>query len=216
VLERFTSPARRIVALAQDEARRLGHGHVGTEHLLLGILAEGHSSAARALAASGATLDGCREKVAEAVPVTDGGSSATELQFTDRAKRAIERAARLSLRQHDEHVDTGHLLISLLDVEGTAGQALRGLAVDLARLRVALDSRIDEERSRRVSEEGGVLEHASPRCGACGSALATSLTHGVVTSRGDTRQPQQFLVAYCASCGSVIGATLVPGGSAWT
>ena len=207
VLERFSSPARRVVALAEKEAQRLGHGHVGTEHLLLGILAEGESSAARALMASGATLEGCRHMIAEAVPVEPGGPVG-EPQFTDRAKRTLERAGRLSLRQHDEHVGTEHVLLSLLDVEGTAGQALRGLGVDLAGLRLALDSTVEEPAGSGPGM-GGVAERGVPRCGACGSALDRALAHRVLTSRSQTRQPQQFVVAFCVTCGSVIGATAV-------
>jgi ATP-dependent Clp protease ATP-binding subunit ClpA len=207
VLERFNSPARRVVALAEEEAQRLGHGHVGTEHLLLGMLAEGESSAARALVASGATLEGCRHKVLEAVPVESQGRAPGELQFTDRARRTLERAGRLSLRQHDEQVGTQHILLSLLDVEGTAGQALRGLAVDLARLRLALDS--TEEHAGRGAGKGEVAERDGPRCGVCGSPLDNALAHRVLTSRSRTRQSQQFVVAYCVICGSVVGATAV-------
>ncbi|MDQ3640797.1 MAG: hypothetical protein M3450_04820 [Actinomycetota bacterium] len=209
MLERFSSPARRVVALAEEEAQRLGYGHVGTEHLLLGILAEGESSAARALMASGATLEGCRHKVVEAVPVEPGGRGPGELQFTDRANRTLERAGRLSLRHHDEHVGTEQVLLSLLDVEGTAGQVLRGLAVDLAGLRLALDSTMEEEHAGPRTETGGVAERGGPRCGACGSALDTALAHRVLTSRSQPRQSQQFVVAYCVTCGSVIGATAV-------
>jgi len=158
--------------------------------------------------AAGATLEGSRHKVAEAVPVKDGGPAA-DLQFTDRARRALERASRLSLRQHDEHVDTEHVLLSLLDVEGTAGQVLRGLAVDLAGLRVTLDSTTDQERSGTGVGEAPTAGGASPRCAACGSALDTVLAHRVLTSRGETRQPREFVIAYCSTCGSVVGATAV-------
>lgn len=203
VLERLSSPVRRVVSFAQDEAQRLGHRHIGTEHLLLGILAEDESRAAEALVASGATLDGARQKVTEAVPADDGGSGTGELQFSDRAKRALDRAGRLSLRHHDEHVDTDHVLLSLLDVEGTAGQVLRGLGVDLAGLRVTLDSMV---RSKPETDDGPRSGGASPRCGGCGSSLETGLAHRVVTSRGQADQSQQFVVAFCASCGVVVCA----------
>jgi ATP-dependent Clp protease ATP-binding subunit ClpA len=199
VLERFSNAARQAVASAEQEARRLGHGHIGTEHLLLGILAGGEDSAARALVAAGATLDGSRDKVAEAVSA-EGTGTVGDLQFTDRAKRTLERASRLSLRRHDEHVETEHVLLSLLDVEGTAGQVLRGLGVDLVRVRAALASPPDDGDTRAA-------HGASPQCAVCGSALDTALAHRVVTSHGESRHRQDFVVVYCSNCGSAIGAT---------
>ena len=201
VLDRFSNGARRVVALAEEEARRLGHGHIGTEHLLLGIMSDGQSGAARALVAAGVTLDGSRQKVAEAV-AAEGNGEAGELPFTDRAKRALERASRLSLRRHDDQVETEHVLLSLLDVEGTAGQVLRGLAIDPARVRAALESPSDDPRA-------GAGHRTSPRCPACGSALDAALAHRVVSSHGDGGHAQDFVVAYCSACGSAIGITTV-------
>ena len=198
VLERFSNAARQAVARAEEEARRLGHSHIGTEHLLLGILADDEDRSAR-LAAAGATLDGSRDKVAEAVPA-EGTGTVDDLQFTDRVKRTLERASRLSLRRHDEQVETEHVLLSLLDVEGTAGQVLRGLGVDIERVRAALASPPDEEVTPAA-------RRASPRCAVCGSALDAALAHRVVTSHNDSRHRQDFVVAYCSGCGSAIGAT---------
>ncbi len=195
-----------MVSLAQDEAQRLGHRHIGTEHLLLGILADGQSRSAQALVASGATLEGARQKVAEAVPVHDGGSGTGDLQFSDRAKRALDRAGRLSLRDHEEHVDTDHVLLSLLDVEGTAGQVLRGLGVDPAAVRVTLGSTADNVRSRPGTDDTPLSGRPSPRCGGCGSSLETGLAHRVVISRGEADQSQRFVVAFCSSCGVVVSA----------
>ena len=202
MLERFSNAARQAVACAEEEARRLGHGHIGTEHLLLGILAGADDSAARALAAAGATLDGSRDKVAEAVSA-EGTGKVDDLQLTDRAKRTLERASRLSLRRHDEQVKTEHVLLSLLDVEGTAGQVLRGLGVDLVRVRAALDSPLGNATR--------ATHRASPRCTVCGSGLDTALAHRVVTSHSESRKRQEFVVAYCSACGSAIGATVVGG-----
>lgn len=200
MLERFSDAARRVVAIAEKEARRLGHGHIGTEHLLLGIMSDGQGGAARALVAAGVTLDGYRQKVAEAVSA-EATSEAGDLPFTDRANRALERASRLSLRRHDDHVETEHVLLSLLDVEGTAGQVLRGLAIDPARVRSVLESS-DDMRA-------GAPLRTSPRCVACGTALDTALAHRVVVSRGEGGLRQEFVVAYCSACGSAIGASAV-------
>ena len=192
-----------MVILGQDEAQRLGHRHVGTEHLLLGILADGDSVAAEALVASGATLAGARQKVIEAVPAATGGASDGELPFTDRAKRVLDRAARLSLRHQEDHVRTEHVLLSLLDVEGTAGQVLRGLGVDLARLRGTLDSTIDQPGATAGAPEGAA---PAPRCGSCGAGLEGGLSHRVMPSRDDAGKTRELLVAFCTSCGTVIGA----------
>jgi hypothetical protein len=225
VFERFSETARHVLVLAEEESRRLGHGQVGTEHLLLGILADGNSFAARALTLSGATLDASRTKVAEAVGEAKDGVGAGALPFTDRAKRALDRASRLSLRQRAANVETEHVLVSVLDVEGTAGQVLRGLAVDLAGLRDALDSPFEARSSiaAMVSgpapERGGAaepgggpapdsapVEPTDPRCTGCGSALTTALTHRVMASRTEA-ETEEFVVAYCADCGRVIGAS---------
>lgn len=194
-----------MLTLAEEEARRLGHRRIGTEHLLLGILAESECAAARALVASGATLEAARHKITEAVPVEGRGSDTGDLQFTDRANRTLERAERLSLRLHHEHVDTEHVLVSLLDVEGTAGQVLRGLAVDLARLRGTVDSTVEQAQAGAGTGDDPEPRRPSPRCGGCGSALATTLAHRVVTSRGEGQQSRQFVVAFCATCGVVVG-----------
>jgi ATP-dependent Clp protease ATP-binding subunit ClpA len=203
VLDRFSDRARRSVQLAEDESRRLGHGHIGTEHLLLGLLAEGGSGAAKALVASGATLDGARIKVAEAVGDDHVGQN---FQYTERAKRSLERAARLSLRRRDESVGTDHILLSVLDVEGRAGQVLRGLGVDIARLREAVDTpAVEEGPPAAAAPAVHQHEHASPRCGECGSELAEALMHRTLTSRGDDGSVRDAVVAYCSACGSAVG-----------
>jgi ATP-dependent Clp protease ATP-binding subunit ClpA len=153
------------------------------------------------LMAAGVTLDGTRQKVAEAVSA-EGNSNAIDLPLTDRAKRALERASRLSLRRHEDHVETEHVLVSLLDVEGTAGQVLGGLAVDPARVRAALESPSDDERT-------GDGDRASPRCAVCRSALEKALAHTVVTSHGEGGHRQDFVAAFCSSCGSAIGSSAV-------
>ena len=138
MLDRFSVAARRSIDLAGDEARRLKHPYIGTEHLLLGLLAEGHSPAAQSLRRAGAPLKACREKVAEALARRDlppPPRSDSPFDLTDRAARALDRASKLSLRMKSEEVDAVHVLVSVLDVEGTAGQVLRGLNVDIGALR---------------------------------------------------------------------------------
>ena len=221
VLERLSERTRRALELARAEARLLGHHHIGTEHLLLGLLAEGGSGAARTLVAAGATLDGARDKVAEAVGRDDGEVGDDELPYTARASRALERASRLSLQRRDEHVGTEHVLLSVLDVEGTAGQVLRVLGVDVAALRDAID--LDEgpgpvaaEPRRQAGGGVGPDRPVSPRCPDCRASLDGALAYRVMAAeRGAAgggaaeggAAARRFAVVYCAACGSALGAT---------
>jgi ATP-dependent Clp protease ATP-binding subunit ClpC len=212
VFERLSDTAQRVLVLAEDESRRLGHGQIGTEHLLLGILAEGTSSAARALESSGATLDASRNKIEEAVGVAPRDSRGAAVPFSDRAKRALERANRLSLRRREPHVETEHVLVSVLEVEGRAGQILRGLAIDPVALRDAVDSFM-EERPVAVARTEGSTEPGGPRCRGCGSTLDASLTHRVMNSHGVTGEVRDLLIAYCSVCGWVFGASATGAGA---
>ena len=198
--ERFSPRTERVLAFSEDEARRLGHGQVGTEHLVLGILVDGDSRAARALVASGATLGGCRSKVSESVVanprITDG-----PLPLTERANRALERAERLSLRRREPKVEPEHVLVSVLDVEGRAGQVLRSLTVDLLRLREAVDA----ESAPVAEPQPKAKRPPGPRCPTCRAGLAGGLAHQVVRSHDpDGGGDRDLVVAYCPGCGSVI------------
>ena len=211
MFERFSNRARRVVGLAREEARRLGHPHIGTEHLLLGLLLDGESRAARTLAVTGVTLETVREKTVEAVGRASGGdgkgNAKGDLALTSRAKRALDRAARFSLQRRDAYVETEHVLLGVLDVEGTAGQVLRRLGVDVARLREAVD-RTPVDRLTVTPEQPGDDEGSSPRCPACGAALDATLAHRVLpaTGSGTDADTRTFVVAYCSSCGSALGA----------
>lgn len=232
MLDRYSAEAREAVALAHDEAHRLGHPYVGTEHLLLGLLAEGDNAAARSLQRAGASLALCREKVAEALASRSGprarsdlaGVPSERLEMTDRATRALDRAGRLSARLKSDEVETSHMLVSVLDVEGTAGQVLRGLSVDLTAVRDGLAGEVTEAGPTGVErdplKEAGaagladsVLAQSSeqpvspafthPLCATCGAPLDSSLAHAVVSSPSGA----DFDVAYCTACGATFGAT---------
>jgi ATP-dependent Clp protease ATP-binding subunit ClpA len=207
VFERFDDEARSAIDRAFEEARSFGHGQVGTEHLLLGLLGFRDSNAASTLIGCGATLEGCRAKVAEAAAAKRVSSGRTERTLTDRAARALERAGRLSLRQLRDEVGTDHILLSVLDVEGTAGQVLRGLAVDPARVRSALQPpAAPEPRAEAVPSVTGASREGSPACPRCGASFEATLAHKSVTSSDDAGDRIRWLVAYCSSCGGGIGA----------
>ena len=223
MLDRYSAEARKAVALAHDEAHRLGHPYIGTEHLLLGLLAEGDNAAARSLQRAGASLALCREKVAEALASRSGprarsdltGVPSERLEMTDRATRALDRAGRLSARLKSDEVQTSHMLVSVLDVEGTAGQVLRGLSVDLTAVRVGLAGQVTTSSETDPLDATGAAVVAEPPgqpapdaftdpvCATCGAPLDSSLGHAVVSSTSGV----DFDVAYCTTCGATFGAT---------
>lgn len=206
MFERFDSQATFAMDRAFAEANAFGHDQVGTEHLLLGLLSVGSGPAADALIACGATLDGCRAKVVEAAATKRGAASSPELGLTDRAARALERATRLSLRELSDYVTPEHVLVSVLDVEGTAGQVLRGLSVEPARVREAVESAAQTGTASYGEVPAASPEAvAAPYCPRCGADLASTLAHTRVSSSGGDGVTIRWLVAYCSSCGAAIG-----------
>src|SRR5690349_8371513 len=138
VLEGYSTDARQAVSLAIAEARQLGHSRVGTEHLLLGLLACADSDAAAHLRSAGASLAAARFTVSSVVTETVDAHVDDDLPYTPRAQRALERAGRFARRSRDPEVTPDHVLLGVLDVEGLACQVMRGLGVDPARLRESI------------------------------------------------------------------------------
>ena len=128
MFERFTDRARRVIVLAQEEARMLSHNYIGTEHLLLGLLHTDHGGvAARALESLGVTLDAARDQVREMIG--EGAQALTgHIPFTPRAKRVLELSLREALSLGDNHIGTGHLLLGLLaEADGVGAQIVARL-----------------------------------------------------------------------------------------
>jgi ATP-dependent Clp protease ATP-binding subunit ClpC len=124
MFERFTDRARRAVVLAQEEARALRHNYIGTEHLLLGLVAEGEGLAAQALALSGVTLDAARAAVHEIIGVGTLQPTA-HIPFTPRAKKVLEFALRESRQLGHTYIGTEHILLGMIkEGEGVAAQVL--------------------------------------------------------------------------------------------
>jgi len=159
MFERFTDQARKIVVLAQQEARELDSGRIGTEHLLLGMLRQPVGVATHALNAAGVTYDAVRAVVADRFEATGGPEG--HLPFTNEAKRSLELALRESLAAGDQHLDGEHVLAGMLRVPQGATEVLGELGVDIDKLRSTLsDVRTpamagerDEERPRRSGEK---------------------------------------------------------------
>jgi ATP-dependent Clp protease ATP-binding subunit ClpC len=136
MFERFTDRARRVVVLAQDEARGLNHNWIGTEHLLLAVIREGHGVGAKALESMQISLDAARQQVESLIgrgqnPVGDG-----HIPFTPRAKKVLELSLREALQLGHDYIGTEHILLGLIrEGDGVAAQVLVSLGCDLNRAR---------------------------------------------------------------------------------
>src|SRR5438876_1883383 len=135
MFERFTDRARRVVVLAQEEARLLNHNYIGTEHMLLGLIAEGEGVAAQALAAMDVDLDAVRQQVEEIIGKGQAAPTG-HIPFTPRAKKVLELSLREALQLGHNYIGTEHILLGLIrEGEGVAAQVLQKLGADLNRVR---------------------------------------------------------------------------------
>ncbi len=135
MFERFTDRARRVVVLAQEEARQLNHSYIGTEHILLGLIHEGEGFAAKALEALGIQRDNVRAQVEEVIG-PGGASPSGHIPFTPRAKKVLELSLREALQLGHNYIGTEHILLGLIrEGDGVAAQVLIKLGADLARVR---------------------------------------------------------------------------------
>jgi len=169
MFERFTERARRVVVLAQEESRLLSHNYIGTEHLLLGLLAERDGVAAQALEALGVTLEAARELVEEIIGPGQEQQHG-HIPFTPRAKKILELSLREALTMHSEVIDTEHLLLGLVDEgDGVGAQILQRLGATAAAVREAVGSAAAAEPSKaegtapRAVAEAGFGARAVPR-----------------------------------------------------
>ena len=135
VFERFTDRARRVVVLAQDEARMLNHDYIGTEHLLLGLIGEGEGVAARALESLGISLDAVRQQVEQVIGRGQQAPSG-HIPFTPRAKKVMELALREANDLGHSYIGTEHILLGLIrEGDGVAAGVLTGLGADRPQVR---------------------------------------------------------------------------------
>ncbi len=135
MFERFTDRARRVVVLAQEEARMLNHNYIGTEHILLGLIHEGEGVAAKALESMGISLEGVRAQVEEIIGQGQQAPSG-HIPFTPRAKKVLELSLREALQLGHNYIGTEHILLGLIrEGEGVAAQVLVKLGADLNRVR---------------------------------------------------------------------------------
>jgi ATP-dependent Clp protease ATP-binding subunit ClpC len=175
MFERFTERARKVVVLAQEEARHFNHNYIGTEHLLLGLLREDEGVAARALSSLNVTLDEVREQVESIVGYGEEGTGG-QAPFTPRSKKVLELALREALQLGHNYIGTEHILLGLVrESEGVAARVLSNLDVDPDKVRREVVRMLGGGRAQRG------------RGGEAGGARG-----GVETKRPKTRQLDQY------------------------
>ena len=157
MFERFTDRARRVIVLAQEEARSLQHNYIGTEHLLLGLIREGEGVAAKALASKGVELEATRKQVIEMIGKGNTSSNG-HIPFTSHAKQVLELSLREALQLGHSYIGTEHILLGLIrEGEGVGTQVLIKMEVNLGELRSAT---IDMIRGNAGGDDKGELANA--------------------------------------------------------
>jgi ATP-dependent Clp protease ATP-binding subunit ClpC len=135
MFQRFTDRARRVVVLAQHEARTLDHDYIGTEHILLGLIDEGRGVAATALTSMGISLEEMRQAVQDSIGRGAQPPESGHIPFTPQAKKVLELSLRESMQLGHEYIGTEHILLALIREGGGAAQLLVRAGVDLDRAR---------------------------------------------------------------------------------
>jgi ATP-dependent Clp protease ATP-binding subunit ClpC len=162
MFERFTDRARRVVVLAQEEARMLNHDYIGTEHILLGILREGDGYAARALESLGISLDAVRQQVEEIIGQGQQAPSGP-VPFTPRAKKVLELSLRESVQFGHNCIGPEHILLGILrEGDGVAAQVLVALGADLNRVRQQVIQLVHGYQGQDVPIAGSQLGERPP------------------------------------------------------
>ena len=162
MFERFTDRARRVVVLAQEEARMLNHNYIGTEHILLGLIHEGEGVAAKALESLGISLGAVREQVQEIIG--QGQQAPTgHIPFTPRAKKVLELSLREALQLGHNYIGTEHILLGLIrEGEGVAAQVLVKLGADLNRVRQQVIQLLSGYQGKEPVASGGQQQEGQP------------------------------------------------------
>jgi ATP-dependent Clp protease ATP-binding subunit ClpC len=209
VFERFTDRARRVVVLAQEEARLLNHDYIGTEHLLLGLIHEGEGVASQALTSIGISLEDVRQQVQDIIG--QGSELPTgHIPFTPRAKKVLELSLRESLQLGHNYIGTEHVLLGLVaEGEGVAAQVLVKMGATLSAVRSEVLKMLQgyegpEGTAEATAAEAGPVQ---PRCPRCRVLLEESVSYRVMDvppheGEGETRA---VAFAFCQRCGTWLG-----------
>ncbi|MDJ0620025.1 MAG: ATP-dependent Clp protease ATP-binding subunit [Calothrix sp. MO_192.B10] len=176
MFERFTEKAIKVIMLAQEEARRLGHNFVGTEQILLGLIGEGTGVAAKVLKSMGVNLKDARIEV-EKIIGRGSGFVAVEIPFTPRAKRVLELSLEEARQLGHNYIGTEHLLLGLIrEGEGVAARVLENLGVDLSKVRTQVIRMLGE--TAEVSTGGSTRGNKTPTLDEFGSNLTQLAADG--------------------------------------
>jgi hypothetical protein len=217
VFERFTDRARRVLVLAQEEARLLNHNFIGTEHILLGLIHEGEGVAAKALESLGISLEAVRSKVDETVGSARSSTTGSP-PFTPRAKKVLELSLREALQLGHNYIGTEHLLLGLVrEGEGVAVQVLVSLGADLPRVRQQVIQLLSGYQAPGGHESVPVAV-VGPRCPDCRALLEGQVAYRVLTVETTDASvgagPLRVAFVYCQRCGTTIAHTPAGGDEA--
>ena len=230
MFERFTDRARRVLVLAQEEARLLDHNFIGTEHLLLGLARERDGVAAKALALLDIRLEVLRDKVKDTIGPAVSHQLTGSPPFTPRAKTVLELSLREALQLGHNYIGTEHILLGLVrEGEGVAAHVLVGLGADLAHVRQQVLLLVAGSPAHLAALEAiaTVPKPVRPRCGRCGAVLSGSVLYATLEARpgqeeteateqsgqsGQSAGPLSVTVFYCGRCGGVLVPAQEAGG----
>jgi ATP-dependent Clp protease ATP-binding subunit ClpC len=232
MFERFTDRARRVVVLAQEEARRLDHNYIGTEHVLLGLVREGEGVAAMALSSLDISLDEVRRQVEENIGRGQAAPSG-HIPFTPRAKKCLELGLREALQLGHNYIGTEHILLGVLRLgEGVAVEVLQNLGADLNRVRQTVIELLSGstggagESAPAAQREVFEAPHATsirtsgrrrrskpatdhPLCPSCRASLEESASVRTRELSPADAPSETIKIAYCAECGITLGIKIV-------
>ncbi len=203
MFERFTDRARRVVVLAQTEARMLNHNYIGTEHILLGLIHEGEGVAARALEAFGVSLEEVRGEIEEIIG--QGQSAHTgHIPFTPRAKKVLELSLREALQLGHNYIGTEHILLGLIaEGEGVGAQVLVKRGATLERVRGEVVALIEAPQPGGQAVPRPV--HEEPCCPKCRTRLGESAAFRTLDVSSTEGQTRAVTFVFCRSCGTWLG-----------
>ncbi|MBC7373182.1 MAG: ATP-dependent Clp protease ATP-binding subunit [Frankiales bacterium] len=185
MFERFTDRARRVVVLAQEEARMLNHNYIGTEHILLGLIHEGEGVAAKALESLGISLEGVRNQVEEIIGQGQQAPSG-HIPFTPRAKKVLELSLREALQLGHNYIGTEHILLGLIrEGEGVAAQVLVKLGADLNRVRQQVIQLLSGYQGKETAGASGGPAEGTPSTSLVLDQFGRNLTQAARESKLD-------------------------------
>ncbi|MDQ0736765.1 ATP-dependent Clp protease ATP-binding subunit [Arthrobacter agilis] len=185
MFERFTDRARRVVVLAQEEARMLNHNYIGTEHILLGLIHEGEGVAAKALESLSISLGAVREQVQEIIGQGQQAPSG-HIPFTPRAKKVLELSLREALQLGHNYIGTEHILLGLIrEGEGVAAQVLVKLGADLNRVRQQVIQLLSGYQGKEPAAAGGPQQEGTPAGSVVLDQFGRNLTQAARESKLD-------------------------------